>query len=52
MEIQDINSAELGTTLTETKTDVQQYEVTDSQLSDTASIQYEFLSGERSVLTL
>ena len=52
MNTTDLNSEELGEILSQTTTDVQQYEVTDSQLSDTSSIQYEFISGGESVLVL
>ena len=52
MNTEDLNSNELGDVLSQTTTDVQQYEVTDSQLSDTASIQYEFLSNGESIFVL
>jgi hypothetical protein len=52
MEIQEVRSADLGASLGETKTDSQEYELTDRQVSNTASIQFESLSGQVAVLTL
>jgi len=49
MDTKDIRSEDLKGTLVETETEVQQYEITDCQVSNTASIQQEFLS---SVMTL
>jgi hypothetical protein len=47
-----IHTLDLREMLVETTTDSHQYEVTDSQVSSTASIQNEFLFGNDSVLTL
>jgi hypothetical protein len=52
METKDIRSDDLQGSLVETKTDVQEYELTDCQESNTASVQCEFVSGIRSILTL
>ena len=52
MTTKDINAADLQGSLVETKTDLQEYEVTDCQESNTASIQCESLSGIISALTL
>lgn len=49
--VQDVNSSELTGNLVETTTDFQQYEKTDSQLSETTSIQHEFLSGRNDFST-
>lgn len=49
--IENVRASDLAGSLVETKTDVQQYEITDSQVSNTASIQHEFLSGSDSALT-
>ena len=52
METKDIRATDLQGSLVETCTDVNEYELTDSQESNTASIQCEFVSGLSSALTL
>jgi hypothetical protein len=52
MDIISVKSEELGKSLVTTTTDSQRYENTDCQLSNTASIQYEYLSADNSVMTL
>jgi hypothetical protein len=48
VDVKDVCSAELKGNLVETTTDLQQYEKTDRQISETASMRYKFLSGEKS----
>jgi len=52
MKTQDIRATDLKDSLVETHTDVQEYKLTDSQESNTASLQCEFVSGVSSALTL
>lgn len=52
MDTKDIRSDDLQGSLVDTKTDVQEYKLTDCQESNTASIQCEFVSGISSALTL
>lgn len=52
MNIRSVSSADLAGVSVETKTDLLQYEATDCQVSNTASIQHELLSGTELVLTL
>jgi hypothetical protein len=49
---QNLNSSELTGILVETKTEFQDYQVTDCQISSTSSLQAEYLSGKDSILTL
>jgi hypothetical protein len=52
MDTNYIRATDLKDSLVETHTDVKEYQLTDSQESNTASIQCEFVSGISSALTL